>query len=121
MGANATKNLITGINDIKNADARHKDMTLTPNSIASYGTPSTRDKFDNNKVRLLKYTIETKYKNKINSYVERFGYKFNNYDTVDLKSYKGYIKFIMPDVDGNIDNMYMNKIISILERGVFIE
>jgi hypothetical protein len=121
MGANSAKNTITGINDIKNADARNKDMTLTPNSISSYGTPSTRDKFDNNKVRLLKYTIEEKYKNKINSYVERFGHKYNNYDTIDLKTYKGYIKFIMPDVDGNIDNMYMSKIISILERGVYVE
>ncbi|MGL5718738.1 MAG: hypothetical protein ACRCXT_21090 [Paraclostridium sp.] len=121
MGANTVKNMITGINDIKNADARTKDMTLTPNSISSYGTPSTRDKFDNNKVRLLKYTIQDKYKNKINNYVNRFGHKYNNYDTIDIKTYKGYIKYLMPNVDGNIDNMYMSKIISILERGIYIE
>lgn len=121
VGANSVKNTITGINDIKNSDARTKDMTLTPNSIASFGTPSTRDKFDNNKVRLLKYTIQDKYKVKINNYVDRFGHKYNNYGNIDLKTYKGYVKMIMPDIDGKVDNMYLEKIISILERGIYIE
>lgn len=120
-GANTIKNGITGINEIKNSDARHKDQAMTPNSISSFGTPSTRDAFNNNKVSLYKYTIQEKYKNKINNFVERFGNKYNNYATIDLKSYKGYIKMLMPDIDGKIDNMYIDKIISILERGIYIE
>ena len=120
-GSNAISSTISGVNAIKNIDARNKDLTLTPNSIASFGTPSTRDKFNNNKVRLLKYTIDDKYKLKVNNFVKRFGYKYNSYSKVDLKSYKGYLKISMPDINGKIDNMYINKIISILERGVYVE
>lgn len=120
-GANTISNTISGINEVKMVDARQNDMSLTPSSISSFGTPSTRDKFDNNKVRLLKYTIKDNYKNKINNYVERFGYKYNNYAKVDLKTYKGYLKCIMPNIDGDIDIMYVNKIISILERGIYID
>ena len=60
-------------------------------------------------------------KNKVNNFVARYGNKYNNYAEIDLKSYKGYVKFISPDIDSSIDNIYINKIISILERGVFIE
>ena len=94
---------------------------LTPNSISSFGTPSTRDKFDNNKVRLLKYTVTDKVKNKINSFCDRYGNKYNNYGVIDIKSYKGYIKFISPNIDSNIDNIHINKLKSILERGVYCE
>ena len=60
-------------------------------------------------------------KNKVNNFVARYGNKYNNYAEIDLKNYKGYVKFISPDIDSSIDNIYINKIISILERGVFIE
>ena len=117
-GINST---INGFNEILKSDARHKDITLTPNSISSFGTPSTRDKFDNNKVRLLKYTIKDKYKTKVNNFVNRFGYKYNNYTSRDLSTYKGYVKMVMPNINSKIDNIYTNKIISILERGIYIE
>ena len=38
----------------------------------------------------------------------------------DLRSYKGYIKFISPNLNSKIDNVYLNKIQEIFERGVFI-
>lgn len=120
-GLGVASSVIGGINSIQSANARMQDVSLTPSSISSYGTPSTRQAFNNNAVRVLKYTVKDKYKNKINNFINRFGNKFNNYDTIDIKSYKGYIKFIMPDVDGSIDNVYMNKIIEILERGIYIE
>ena len=72
-------------------------------------------------MRVLKYTVKDNVKNKVNSFIERYGNKFNNYDTIDIKSYKGYIKFIQPNIDSKIDNMHINKIIEILERGVYIE
>lgn len=114
-------NGISGIQSIQNANARMNDITLTPSSINSFGSPSTRNAFNNNKVRVLKFTIEDRYKIKIKNFVKRFGYKYNSYDTVDIKNYKGYIKFNMPNVDGKIDNMYLDKIIEILERGVYID
>ena len=110
-----------GISSIQSANARLQDISLTPNSISSYGTPSTRKAFNNNEVRVLKYTVKDNVKNKILSFVDRYGNKFNNYDTIDIKSYKGYIKFIQPNLDSKIDNIHLNKIIEILERGVFIE
>lgn len=113
--------VISGINSIKEADARNKDTLLTPNTISSFGTPSTRKAFNTDSVKLLRYSIKDNVKNKINNFTERYGNKFNNYATIDLKSYKGYIKMISPDLDTKIDNMYVRKIIEILERGVYIE
>ena len=113
--------LINGITAIKETDARNKDSMLTPSCIKSFGSPSTRQAFNTDSVRLVRYTVKENVKDKINNFVARYGNKFNNYAEIDLKSYKGYIKFISPDIDTSIDNIYINKIISILERGVFIE
>lgn len=114
-------NALSGIQNIQNANARMNDITLTPSSINSFGSPSTRKAFNNNKVRVLKFTIENRYKTKIQNFVKRFGYKYNSYDTIDIKSYKGYIKYNMPDVDGKIDNAYIDKIVEILERGIYFD
>ena len=65
--------------------------------------------------------VKDNVKNKIINFTERYGNKFNNYATIDLKSYKGYLKMISPDLDTKIDNIHVQKIISILERGVYIE
>lgn len=113
--------VISGINSIKETDARNKDTLLTPNTISSFGTPSTRNAFNTDSVKLLRYSIKENVKNKINNFTERYGNKFNNYATIDLKSYKGYLKMISPDLDTKIDNMHVRKIIEILERGVYIE
>ena len=59
--------------------------------------------------------------NKINNFVNRYGNKFNSYAEIDIKNYKGFVKFMNPDVDTNIDIYYLNKLIQILERGVFVE
>ena len=112
---------INGLMSIQSANARLQDIALTPNSISSYGTPSTRNAFGNNEVRVLKFSVKDNVKNKINAFVDRYGNKFNNYDTIDLKNYKGYIKFIQPNIDSKIDNTHIKKIIEILERGVYIE
>ena len=101
--------------------ARNKDTALTPNTISSWGTPSTRDKFNTNNVRLLRYTVKDNVKSKVNNFVARYGNKFNNYAVQDIKGYKGYIKYIAPKIESNIDNMYLQEIISILERGVYCE
>lgn len=119
--ANTASNAISGINQIKEVDSRNRDQYLTPSSISSFGTPSTRAMFHNDEVRLIKYSVTTQIKTKILNYVNRFGNKYNNYGTIDIKSYKGYIKFISPNIDGKIDNMYISKIISILERGIYFE
>lgn len=113
--------VVSGINSIKETDARNKDNMLTPSTISSFGTPSTRNSFGTDNVRLLRYTIKDNVKNKINNFVNRYGNKYNNYATINLKSYKGYIKFISPNIDSSIDNVYINKIKEILERGVYIE
>ncbi|MGL5752527.1 MAG: hypothetical protein ACRCXT_18470 [Paraclostridium sp.] len=113
--------VISGINAIKETDARNKDTMLTPSTISSFGTPSTRLAFNTDSVKLIRYTVKDNVKNKINNFTERYGNKFNNYATIDLKNYKGYLKMISPDLDTKIDNMYVQKIISILERGVYIE
>lgn len=114
-------NAISGIQNIQNANARMSDITLTPSSINSFGSPSTRNAFNNNRVRVLKFTIEKRFKEKINNFVKRFGYKYNSYDTIDIKNYKGYIKYSMPDIDGKIDNAYIDKIVEILERGIYFD
>ena len=122
MGAiQSASNVISGISAIKDTDARNKDNTLTPTTISSFGTPSTRQAFGTDNVRLIRYTIKDNVKQKINNFISRYGNKYNNYATINLKTYKGYIKFISPDIDSKIDNIYINKIKDILERGVFIE
>lgn len=118
---NIVSTVANGITTLKDADARNNDMMMTPNSIKSFGTPSTRQAFGNDNVRLLKYTVSKNIKNKILNFVDRYGNKYNNYATIDLKTYKGYIKFISPDIDSKIDNNHLQKIISILERGIKIE
>lgn len=114
-------NVISGINSIKETDARNRDSMLTPNTISSFGTPSTRKAFGTDNVRLLRYTVKDNVKQKINNFVARYGNKYNNYASINLRSYKGYIKFISPNLDSKIDNVYLNKIQEIFERGVYIE
>lgn len=118
---NGVQTVISGINSIKETDSRNKDLMLTPNTISSFGSPSTRKAFGTDNVRLLRYSIKDNVKLKINNFVNRYGNKYNNYATINLKTYKGYIKFISPDIDSQIDNVYINKIKEILERGVYIE
>lgn len=113
--------IMSGINSIKETDARNKDNMLTPSTISSFGTPSTRKAFNTDSVRLLRYTVKDNVKNKIGGYVERYGNKYNNYATINLKTYKGYVKFISPKVESEIDNIYLQKVIDILERGVYCE
>lgn len=113
--------VVSGIQSIKETDARNKDIALTPSTISSYGTPSTRKAFGTDCVKLYRYSVKENVKAKINSYCERYGNKYNNYATIDLKNYKGYVKMISPDIDSKIDNQYIQKLISILERGVYIE
>lgn len=113
--------IMSGINSIKETDARNKDNMLTPPTISSFGTPSTRKAFNTDSVRLLRYTVKDNVKNKIGGYVERYGNKYNNYATINLKTYKGYVKFISPKVESEIDNIYLQKVIDILERGVYCE
>lgn len=115
------QSVISGINSIKETDSRNKDLMLTPNTISSFGSPSTRKSFGTDNVRLLRYSVKDNVKEKINNFVNRYGNKYNNYATINLKTYKGYIKFISPDIDSQIDNVYINKIKEILERGVYIE
>ena len=91
------------------------------NSITSFGTPSTRKSFNTDKVRLLKYTVNDNIKNKVENFCIRYGNKYNNFGVIDLKTYKGYIKYISPDINSKIDNIYIDKIREIFERGVFIE
>jgi hypothetical protein len=111
----------SGINTVKENIARNKDIELTPSTIKSYGTPSTRDVFGTNKVRVLKYTIKDSYKTRLLNFIDRYGNKYNNYGIVDIKTYKGYIKFIQPNIDGKMDNIYLDKITNILEGGIYIE
>lgn len=113
--------LASGLNNILEIDARKKDLELTPNSISSFGTPSTRFAFDTNNVELIKFSVSDKVKIKIQNFINRYGNKYNNYATINLRAYKGYIKFVEPDIDSKIDNIYINKIREILERGVYIE
>ena len=114
-------NTISSLQQIKEATARNKDSMLVPSTIQSFGTPSTRNAFDNNHVRVLKFTINNNVKQKVLNFVDRYGNKYNNYATQDIKGYKGYIKYIAPKVESDIDNTYLQEIISILERGVFCE
>ena len=114
-------NGISGLNQVKSIDARNKDTFLTPSSISSFGTPSSREAFGNNEVKVLKYTVNNNIKNKINNFISRYGNKYNNYATINLKTYKGYIKMVSPKLEGDIDNKHLSKIREILERGVYCE
>lgn len=117
----STASLTSGIMSLKESDARNKDIEMTPNSISSFGTPSTRNSFNTDKVSLLKYTVNDNIKNKVENFCLRYGNKYNNFGVIDLKTYKGYIKYISPDINSKIDNIYIDKIREIFERGVFIE
>ena len=118
---NGASSVVGGINQIKESDQRLESTLLTPSSISSYGTPSTRNAFGTDNVRVLKYSVNNLIKNKIRNYNLRFGNKYNNYGTIDINNYKGYIKYVIPDIDSKIDNIFINKLITILERGVYIE
>ena len=112
---------VSALNQVKSIDARNKDTLLTPNSISSFGTPSTRESFGNNEVRVLKYSVNDNIKSKINNFIQRYGNKYNNYANINLKTYKGYIKMVAPKLEGDIDNNHLSKIREILERGVYCE
>ena len=117
----STASMMNGLMSLKQVDARTKDLQMTPNSISSFGTPSTRKSFGTDVVRVLKYTVDDVIKSKVENFCDRYGNKYNNYATINLKTYKGYLKMLDVDIDAKIDSEYVNKICSILERGVFIE
>lgn len=124
----ATKDIVggitqvtSGISDVMTQIARNNDIKLTPNTVKSLGTPNTRQKFNTKHVKILKYSIQDKYKNRIQSFINKYGNKYNQFGSVNIKSYKGYIEMIDVDIDSNIDNDNINKIIQVLEGGVFIE
>lgn len=110
-----------GINSVFDKLSRRKDLMLTPNTVKTLGTANTRQKLGTKSVHIIKYSIEEKYKNRIQNFIDRYGNKFNGYATIDIKNYKGFIKYNSPNLDTSIDNIYTNKIIQILERGVYIE
>lgn len=112
---------VAAVNSIKEQNARQQDTLLTPTTISNWGTPSTRNIFGTNSVRLVKYTVRDEVKNKIENFVSRFGNKYNNYATINHLTYKGYVKFNSPDIDTGIDNIYIQQIKQILERGIYIE
>ena len=112
---------VNGFLNITSSDARNKDLLLTPSSISSYGTPSSRDTFNTNKVRILKYTVDDKVKSKIENFTDRYGNKYMNYGVIDLKTYKGFIKILEPKINSSISEFYKLEIKRIFERGVKIE
>lgn len=114
-------NVGSGLNAIKATNARNKDILATPSSISNWGNVSTRTAFGTNNVRLLKYSVRDVVKTKINNFVKRYGSKYNSYSTINHKTYKGYLKMIEPDIDSGIDNIYIQQIKNILERGIFFE
>ncbi len=117
----AGQNLVQGVQAIKEQNARVSDMLMTPSSISTMGVPSSRRAFDLNGVRVIKMTITEKNKQKIRNYIIRYGNKFNNYATIDLNTYKGYVQMIDPVINGEIDNEYIQQISTILTKGVRIE
>lgn len=112
---------VNGLEQIKQLDARNSDALMTPNSISSFGTPSTRDKFSTNRVRVVKYTVSNTVKNKVLGYINRYGNKYNNYGTINLRTYRGFVKFVAPNIDAGIDNAHSSRILQILERGIYFE
>lgn len=119
--ATAVGSAVSSYVSVMNQLARKKDLELTPSTIKSFGNIDTRESFGTNNVRVIKYTIQDKYKSRVNNFIERYGNKYNNFATIDIKSYKGYLKMSGPNIDSTIDNLFINKIIEILERGVFVE
>lgn len=117
----AVTGLVSAYTSLSQNLARQKDVELTPSSIKSWGNPSTRKAFGNDSVRLIKYTIQDKYKNRISNFISRYGNKYNNYANIDLKFYKGYLKMCDVKINSKLDNIYINKINEILERGVYFE
>lgn len=117
----AANQIISGMSSIFSQIARNTDVKLTPDSVKSLGTPNTRQKFNTKHVRILKYTIQDKYKNKIQSFINAYGNKYNDYDVIDHLTYKGYIEYRDIDIDSKIDNQFINTLITIFEGGVHIE
>lgn len=114
-------NLVNGYNQIKQTNARNKDLLMTPTTISSFGSPSTRLSFNTDCVRLVKYTVRDEIKRKVENFCERYGNKYNNYATINHNTYKGYLKLIACDIDSKLDNVYIKQIKDIFERGVKIE
>jgi hypothetical protein len=117
----ALQGFIAGDQAVKAIDAKMTDLELTPSSIGSLGTPSTRQEFGTQNIRILKYQIPSKSIQKIEDYISRFGNKFHQYATINHKTARGYHKFVAPDIDANIDYMYLTQISTILQRGVYFE
>ena len=124
------KNLIDQIKKYKFAIFGKKSLVnnITTSDVLDTSSPYILDKLQQQKTdlknELLTYlgiNNNNNVKEKINNFVARYGNKYNNYATINLRSYKGYIKFISPNLDSKIDNVYLNKIQGIFERGVFIE
>ena len=114
-------NVGSGLMAIQATNARNKDILATPSSISNWGNVSTRTAFGTNSVRLLKYQVRDVVKNKVDNFTKRYGNKYNSYATIDHTTYKGYLKMISPDIDSGIDNIYIQQIKNILERGVYFE
>lgn len=114
-------NLISGLLSIRENDSRNNDTMLTPNTLKSLGSPSTRNAFNTDSVKLLKFTVREDIKQKVNNFTDRYGNKYMNYGVIDLKTYKGFIKILEPKINSSISEFYKLEIKRIFERGVKIE
>ena len=122
MTVGSLGNIVGGINSIKENIAKSTDNALTPNTISSFGTPSTREKFKTNNVRLIKYTVGDDKKTQIQSFYNKYGYKQNKYiDKFTMENQSGFISFTGGTYLKGIDNSFLTTIQNIFERGVIFE
>ena len=122
MTLNSVGSIVGGINNIKENIAKSTDNALIPDTISSFGTPSTREKFKTNNVRLIKYTVANDKKIQIQSFYNKYGYKQNKYiDKFTMVNQSGFISLTGGTYLKGIDNSFLTIIQNIFERGVIFE
>ena len=102
---------------------KKQNLKETPDTIRKQGNNIEFDILDNNlNIEIRVKQIETKWRDKIYYYFEKYGYKCNEFKKPDIRSryYFNFIKTIGANLKTEIDAEYRTKIKEIFDKGITI-
>ena len=106
--------------------AKISDMLNTPNSIKTSGNDTLFNLINSGKkIDIIEYSVTSPVRDRLNNVFFRFGYKYNNYDTIknvmNSRKYFNYVKTSYCNLaSANVPNEYLEEIKQIFNKGVTI-
>lgn len=110
-----------GLNSILHQMADWKQKQLTPNQAeGNINSGDVMFAIDKTRFSIYKMTITYNYAKRIDDYFSTYGYKVNEFKTPNVtgRTYWNYVKTLECNLEGNIPQVYLNKLKEMFNNGV---